>query len=253
MQHRLASDFSVCLQCSPNEAHFYVIGRSRLLLAIKRMKRPSDHISSPYFINDGKEKYQVLKKSKKKDRFEGVPITDILQKKLPDHLAPNLDLLFVGINPGLMSAYKGHHYSGHNNHFWPCLFESGLIPEKLTFREDFKCLDYKIGLTNIVERTTRSSSDLSNKEIKEGVAEMSRKVLATSPHIVCFNGKGIYEIFSKKKCQVGLQNERYPGTNSLIFVMPSTSGRTMSYPRKSDKLVFFCQLKEILEKRHIKQ
>ena len=46
-------------------------------------------------INDGKEKYQVLKKSKKKDRFEGVPITDILQKKLPDHLAPNLDLLFV--------------------------------------------------------------------------------------------------------------------------------------------------------------
>ena len=43
----------------------------------------------------------------------------------------------------------------------PCLFESGLIPEKLTFREDFKCLDYKIGLTNIVERTTRSSSDLS--------------------------------------------------------------------------------------------
>ena len=26
-------------------------------------------------------------------------------------------LLQVGINPGLMAAYKGHHYAGANNHF----------------------------------------------------------------------------------------------------------------------------------------
>ena len=51
--------------------------------------------------SDGKEKDQVPKKSKKKDRFEGVPITNILQKKLPDHLAPNLDLLFVCLSKHL--------------------------------------------------------------------------------------------------------------------------------------------------------
>jgi len=37
--------------------------------------------------------------------------------KLPEHLDYNLDILFVGINPGLMAAYKGHHYAGANNHF----------------------------------------------------------------------------------------------------------------------------------------
>ena len=43
----------------------------------------------------------------------------------------------------------------------PCLYESGLVPEKLTYKDDAQCLDYGIGLTNMVARTTRGSSDLS--------------------------------------------------------------------------------------------
>lgn len=30
--------------------------------------------------------------------------------------------------------------------------------------------------------------------------------------------------------------------------MPSTSGRTMTYPRMADKMVFFCEIKDLLEK-----
>lgn len=48
-----------------------------------------------------------------------------------------------------------------NDFVGKCLFLSGLIPTPLTGMEDFKALDYGIGLTNIVERTTPSSSDLS--------------------------------------------------------------------------------------------
>lgn len=212
------------------------------------MKR-SHNETSPYFdvnIKDVKEQKKGSKK--KRDNFGGLSEEEVLQKKLPDHLAPNLDILFVGINPGLMSAYKGHHYCGHNNHFWPCLYESGLISSKLTYQEDFKCLDQKIGMTNIVERTTRAASDLSKQEIKDGITEMTRKINETNPLIVCFNGKGIYETFSRKKCKVGLQEHRFPGSNSMIYVMPSTSGRTMSHPRKSDKLVFFSEMKELLQK-----
>eukprot|EP00794_Sanderia_malayensis_P006086 gene6086-6789_t len=187
-------------------------------------------------------------KREAKDRFNGLSEEDVLQKKLPDHLCKDLNILFVGINPGLMSAFKGHHYSGHNNHFWPCLYESGLVPVQLTYQEDFKCLEYKIGMTNIVERTTRAASDLSKIEIKDGIAEMMRKIKETNPRIVCFNGKGIYETFSKKKCKVGLQDDVFRETSSLIYVMPSTSGRTMSYPRKADKLVFFKELKDLLNK-----
>ena len=43
----------------------------------------------------------------------------------------------------------------------PCLYESGLVPEKLSFREDAEVLKYGIGMSNIVPRTTRSAKALS--------------------------------------------------------------------------------------------
>ena len=43
----------------------------------------------------------------------------------------------------------------------PCLYESGLIPKKLSFMEDAEVLNHGIGMSNIVPRTTRSASELS--------------------------------------------------------------------------------------------
>ena len=43
----------------------------------------------------------------------------------------------------------------------PCLYESGLIPKKLSFMEDAEVLNYGIGMSNIVPRTTRSAIELS--------------------------------------------------------------------------------------------
>ena len=43
----------------------------------------------------------------------------------------------------------------------PLLYDSGLVKEPLTWQEDFKCLEYGIGMTNIVARTTRSAAELS--------------------------------------------------------------------------------------------
>jgi len=42
-----------------------------------------------------------------------------------------------------------------------CLFLAGLIPIPLTGMQDYMALDYGIGLTNIVPRTTPGSKDLS--------------------------------------------------------------------------------------------
>ena len=43
-----------------------------------------------------------------------------------------------------------------------CLYESGLVPDRLTYLDDVRCPSlYGIGLTNMVERTTRGSADLS--------------------------------------------------------------------------------------------
>lgn len=41
-----------------------------------------------------------------------------------------------------------------------CLYLSGLIPEPMNAYDDQKLANYGIGFTNIVERTSRGSADL---------------------------------------------------------------------------------------------
>ena len=57
---------------------------------------------------------------------------------LSDHIAPNIRVLFVGINPGLRSALLGHHFAGYSNRFWKVLYASGLVPRPLTYRDDWR-------------------------------------------------------------------------------------------------------------------
>jgi len=100
------------------------------------------------------------------------------------------------------------------------------------------------------------------KEMKEWSIIMLQKMAELKPLVLCFNGKGIYEIYRGKKCEIGIQEERLPGTDTVkpimailycvflrlfylqvVYVMPSTSGRAASYPSRQDKLKFFHELK----------
>lgn len=164
---------------------------------------------------------------------------------LPDYLRPGLELVFVGINPGLRSAAAGHHYAGPGNQFWPLLFESGLVGEPLTFADDARVLEWGIGLTNMVDRPSRSISDLSLDELRRGAAVVRAKLLRLAPRVVCFNGKAIYEVFRGARCDFGEQ----PGTlgESRLYVMPSTSARTAAYQRPA-KLRYFIELRELVRR-----
>ena len=167
-----------------------------------------------------------------------------LMPPLPDYLAPGLQLVVVGINPGTMSGATGHHYAGPGNHFWPLLYASGLVSEPLTYAEDARVLEWGIGLTNVVARATPSVSDLTTGELRAGAAALRRKLLRYAPRVVAFNGKRIYEVFSGRACAFGEQPDRVGA--SRVFVMPSTSARTAAYQR-ADKLVFFEQLKRLVD------
>ncbi len=164
---------------------------------------------------------------------------------LPDYLGPGLDVVFVGINPGRASAAAGHHYAGRGNHFWPLLAEAGFVPEPLTFEDDWRAPEFGIGLTNLVERSTRGSDELSRAELRAGAARLREKVRRFRPRVVCFNGKLIYEAATGRPCSFGVQPERFEG--ALAFVMPSTSPRTAAYQR-ADKLRCFRELKRLVEK-----
>ena len=172
---------------------------------------------------------------------------------VPDHLAPGLKLVIVGINPGLRSGATGHHYAFAGNHFWPLLYESGLIAEPLTYAQDVRTLEFGIGLTNLCHRTSREANELTREELSEGAAELRTKLELYKPRVVCFNGMGIYEAFlpqlraaesPRRKVTPGLQPEKLG--DILMYVVPSSSGRTAAYAR-SAKLAYYEQLRALLE------
>jgi TDG/mug DNA glycosylase family protein len=165
---------------------------------------------------------------------------------VPDYLRHGLKLVIIGINPGLRSGATGHHYAYPGNHFWPLLYQSGLLPEPLTFADDARVLEFDLGLTNLCDRTSREASELSREELATGAANLRDKLLRYQPHAACFNGMGIYEAFAGHKgIKPGLQPERLGET--LLYVVPSSSGRTAAYPRQV-KLAYLVQLRQLLDK-----
>ncbi|VVC89495.1 unnamed protein product [Leptidea sinapis] len=174
-----------------------------------------------------------VKERKKHDRFNGMSEEEVSRRTLPDHLTENLDIII------------GHHYAGPGNHFWKCLYLSGLTREQMSADEDYKLLNFGIGFTNMVSRPTKGSADLTRREIKEGSAILLEKLQTFRPKVAVFNGKLIYEVFSGKKdfC-FGKQPDTIAGTNTYMWVMPSSSARCAQLPRAADKVPFYAALKK---------
>jgi mismatch-specific thymine-DNA glycosylase len=178
-----------------------------------------------------------------------------MHQDVPDYLQPGLKLVVVGINPGLRSGATGHHYAFAGNHFWPLLYESGLLPERLTYENDHRALEFGIGLTNLCDRTTHEANELTRDELAAGALTLRGKLIDCAPRVVCFNGMGIYDAFlanwaeaatngKRRKIKPGLQDERLGET--LMFVVPSSSGRTAAYPRQV-KLDYYRDLRKLLD------
>src|SRR5690606_74905 len=87
-----------------------------------------------------------------------------------DVLAPGLDVLFVGINPGRKSAASGHNFAGPGNHFWRLLHEADFTPRRLAPQEEDELLQYGVGLTNLVSRASRGEHHLTREELVKGSA-----------------------------------------------------------------------------------
>ena len=162
-----------------------------------------------------------------------------MHRKLPDYLRPGLSVVFVGFNPGERSARIGHYYAGRGNQFWPLLFESGLLPLRLGPEDDYRVLEFGIGMTDLVKRWSKSSSELRAADFKEGIPRLLRALKDASPRVVALNGKTAYEKLSGRTSKLGWQKEKLEGAR--VFVLPSTSGRNGSLTR-AGKLLYFRRL-----------
>lgn len=111
-------------------------------------------------------------KSKRKRKAAGgyaPPSTYAHLPHLTDILAPDLLVLFVGLNPGLRTAALGHVYAHPSNLFWKLLYSSGITPRLCAPTEDrdLPAL-YGLGNTNIVARPSRNGAELSKAEDGRG-------------------------------------------------------------------------------------
>lgn len=153
-------------------------------------------------------------------------------------------LVVVGCNPGDRSARVGHYYAGRNNMFWPILYESGVVPELLTYNDDKRLIEFGIGLTDLVKRSTHGMEEIERQEFAEGRIVLAQKLEEFSPRVIAFNGKNVYEKFAQRVCKLGLQKGTLYGAQ--VFVLPSTSG--LNAIGKNVKMRYFRQLARLLEK-----
>ena len=145
---------------------------------------------------------------------------------LPDYLRPGLDIVFVGINPGLTSAKAGHYFFNPRNRFWAAFNAAALALEPLGPKTDSRALDYGIGFTDVVKRPTRQMSELRAADYRAGAPVLREKLLACGPLVVCFNGLTGFKHYTRYTggpagAAIGLQTIRI-GT-SRVYVLPSTS------------------------------
>ena len=61
-------------------------------------------------------------------------------RTVTDVIAPNLAILFCGINPGLYTAWSGHHFARPGNRFWPALHLGGFTPRLFNPAEERELL-----------------------------------------------------------------------------------------------------------------
>ena len=145
---------------------------------------------------------------------------------LPDIIAPNLALLFVGYNPSVHSARRGHYYAGPGNQFWRLLTLAGLTPRIFTPEEDRDLLALGIGITDLCPIPTPGIDDLPRAVAESGRGALTAKIEHYRPRIVSFNGKATFErYFGRPPIGWGAQDRRIGDTPSLVYVTPSSSGR----------------------------
>jgi TDG/mug DNA glycosylase family protein len=161
---------------------------------------------------------------------------------VPDVIAPRLQILFVGINPGLYSGATGHHFARPGNRFWPALAAAGLTPRRLAPHEERELLQHGLGISNIVDRTTAAAAELSEKEMRAGGRRLAAKIARLRPRVVAFLGIDAYRTaFGARRVAVGPQPQRLGGAS--VWVLPNPSGLNAHYQLK-DFARLFRQLRD---------
>jgi double-stranded uracil-DNA glycosylase len=161
---------------------------------------------------------------------------------VPDVLAPGLRIVFVGINPGRVSAAARAHFANPRNDFWRLLHAARLTSRLYEPHEQFALLDEGIGVTNAAYRTTPGSGDLRRADFAGSAERLERLAAELKPGWLAFVGKEAYRGVFAVRPELGLQDAQLGGTK--LFVLPSTSPANAAVPW-DERLRWFRRLAEL--------
>jgi TDG/mug DNA glycosylase family protein len=158
---------------------------------------------------------------------------------VPDVLAPDLRIVFVGINPGRVSAEAHAHFANPRNDFWRLLHAARLTSRLYEPAEQFALLEEGIGVTNAAYRTTPGSGDLRRADFTGSAERLERIARELRPRWLGFVGKEAYRGTFCTRPELGLQRQTLGDTK--LFVLPSTSPANAAVPW-DERLRWFSEL-----------
>lgn len=147
---------------------------------------------------------------------------------VPDLVAPGLNVVFCGINPGLYTAAIGHHFGRPGNRFWKVIHLAGFTERQVSPFDERSLLDVGVGITNLVPRATAAASELTPLELREGVQRVEALACKFAPRYVAFLGMLAYRgATGRRTAALGLQPERM--CESRLWLLPNPSGLQARY------------------------
>ena len=167
---------------------------------------------------------------------------DATPSDVPDVLAPGLRIVFIGINPGRVSAAARAHFANPRNDFWRLLRAASLTSRLYEPHEQFGLLEEGIGVTNAAYRTTPGSGDLRRGDFAGSGKRLEAIARELEPAWLAFVGKEAYRGTFGVRPELGPQEPTL--ANTRLFVLPSTSPANAAVPW-DERLRWFGALAEI--------
>src|SRR5262249_13870762 len=157
------------------------------------------------------------------------------------------------INPGVRSAITGHHFAGYSNRFWRLLNESGLTPEPITYEDDDRLVQWRLGITNLIARPSPGIDDLQPAEYLEGWKTLDPKNRRYRPEVVALVGVTLYRAIlpllespqPAKSPPTAVGPKPITIHGARLFVLPNPSGRNANFSY-AEMLKLFVQLRRWL-------
>ena len=146
---------------------------------------------------------------------------------LPDRLAPDLRVWFVGTAAGPRSAAVGAYYAHPGNRFWRALHEAKITPRQLDPHDYPKLIDLGVGLTDFCKTGWGVDADIAREHFD--VRGFQRKVARFRPQALAFTSKTAASLWLGRSTGLIRLGRQLDAADPALFVLPSPSGLATSY------------------------